>query len=674
MNFKDIKTAVAKQFAAMCNQQLFRVNIDKDALWQTYLSAFPEGTNPIYKERTEHDCNCCKQFVRAVGDVVAIKDGKLVSIWDGKTGDTNYQIVSNALAAYVKSAAVKDVFLHYEATAGTNKSFHSMVDGKVGQWDHFFVNIPAKFVKKNADIASALSVVRSTHDVFLRALKEIDQDSVEFVIDLISQNSIYRGEEHRFVVTEFSKLKKQVKKLSDAELDLFVWERVSTVPGSITNIRNSVIGSLLVDLSEGKDLEAAVKSFEAKVAPTNYKRPTALVTKKMIDAARKKIEELGLTSSLERRYASINDIAINNILFANRDARQKINGDIFDEISASVKQSSKSLDKVEEVHIEKFIADILPRAESIEVMMDNSHTGNLVSLIAPVDASALPLFKWDNGFSWSYNGDVTDSIKERVKAAGGSVTGDLCCRLAWDYDDDLDFHMYEPNNGHIYYGTRRYKSQCGGELDVDANGADGPREDPVENIFYESVRNMREGIYTLKVHNFAQRGRRTGKGFEVELEFNGTKHNIVYDKNVAEGKYIEVAQIQYSKKNGLELIQSLPSTQTSKNVWGVNTHTFQKVNVIMNSPNHWDGHGVGNKHYFFMIDGCVNDGTARGFYNEFLREEMSKHRKVLEIVGNKMRTQETGNQLSGLGFSSTQRNSLICKVGGSFSRIIKIVF
>lgn len=674
MNFKDIKNAVAKQFAAMCNQQLFRVNIDKDALWQTYLNAFPEGTNPVYKERTEHDCNCCKQFVRAVGDVVAIKDGKLISIWDGKTGNANYQVVSNALAAYVKSAAIKDVFLHFEATAGTNKSFHSLVDGKVGEWDHFFVNIPSKFVKKNADIASALSVVRSTHDVFLRALKEIDQESIETVLDLISQNSIYRGEEHKFVVAEFSKLKKQVKNLSDAELDLFVWERVSTTPGSITNIRNSVIGSLLVDLSEGKELEAAVKSFEAKVAPTNYKRPTALVTKKMIEDARQKIQELGLTSALERRYASINDININNILFANRDARQKINSDVFDEIASTVKQPKKSLDKVEEVHIDKFIADILPRADSIEVMMENRHTSNLVSLIAPVDASAVQLFKWDNGFSWSYNGDVTDSIKERVKAAGGSVTGDLCCRLAWDYEDDLDFHMVEPDRGHIYYGTRRYKSACGGELDVDANGADGPRPNPVENIFYENAANMKEGVYTLKVHNFAKRGRSDSKGFEVEIEFNGTKHNIVYDKAVRVGYYIEVAQIRYSKKSGIELISSLPSTETSKSVWNVNTHTFQNVSVIMNSPNHWDGQGVGNKHYFFMFDGCVNEGSARGFYNEFLREDMNKHRKVLEIVGNKMRTEETVNQLSGLGFSSTQRNSLFCKVTGSFSRIIKIVF
>ena len=81
--------------------------------------------------------------------------------------------------------------------------------------------------------------------------------------------------------------------------------------------------------------------------------------------------------------------------------------------------------------------------------------------------------KWDNNFSWSYSGEVTDSIKERVKAAGGNVTGDLCCRLAWDYTDDLDLFIVEPDGGKIYFGNRGTPSRNGGKLDVDANGGSG---------------------------------------------------------------------------------------------------------------------------------------------------------------------------------------------------------
>jgi hypothetical protein len=83
---------------------------------------------------------------------------------------------------------------------------------------------------------------------------------------------------------------------------------------------------------------------------------------------------------------------------------------------------------------------------------------------------------------------------------------------------------------------------------------------------------------------------------------------------------------------------------------------------------------VGNRHHFFMIDGCANDGTARGFYNEFLKSELDPHRKVIEIVGSKMRTEQAKHQLSGLGFSSTQRNKLTVRVMGAFTRVIKVVF
>ena len=51
-----------------------------------------------------------------------------------------------------------------------------------------------------------------------------------------------------------------------------------------------------------------------------------------------------------------------------------------------------------------------------------------------------------------------------------------------------------------------------------------------------------------------------------------------------------------------------------------------------------------------------------------------KHKRVFEALGSKMRVEPSEEQLSGLGFSSTQRNALVCKVSGSFNRMIKITF
>jgi hypothetical protein len=49
LNFNIIKVAVAKQFDRMQKHPMFRVEVDKDLLWDTYLSSFPATSDPIYR-------------------------------------------------------------------------------------------------------------------------------------------------------------------------------------------------------------------------------------------------------------------------------------------------------------------------------------------------------------------------------------------------------------------------------------------------------------------------------------------------------------------------------------------------------------------------------------------------------------------------------------------------
>jgi hypothetical protein len=679
MDFKVFKNEVAAQFERMQKHDMFRVDIlnekdesiIKDKLWETYLSSFPPGTNLKYKERTEFDCQCCRQFIRAVGSVVAIINGKKVTVWDVVSG--GFLPVAERLAALVHSAKITDVFLHTEHTAGTEKSLQQTPDGII-TWEHFFVKIPAANYVAGVELGTKLGLARSTRDVFHRALRELTPDAVTTVLDLINQGSLYRGEEHKFAVESFRKYLEEFRDLnSPEEQELYSWSKVKNAVGSVTGIRNTSIGTLLVDLSDGKELEHAVASFEAKVAPINYKRPTALVTKAMIEKAQKAIVDLGLSTALERRYATIQDITINNILFADRDAKKSMMGDVFDTLKEASAENPKNFDKVEEIGIEAFIKNVLPNAESIELMLENRHSSNLVSLIAPTDPTAAEMFKWPNRFSWSYTGELADSIKERVKVAGGNVAGDLRCSLSWFNLDDLDLHMYEPGGYEIYFANARRLSPNRGVLDVDMNAGVGRTRTAVENISYQDRGSMKEGIYKLFVHNFAQR-ETIDVGFEVEVEFDGAIHSMHYGKALKDRSQVAVMDLHYSKRSGFKIVNSLPSSQASRILWGVPTQAFRKVSVMMMSPNFWDDKTVGNKHYFFMLDGCLNDGKARGFFNEFFKEELTPHRKVLEMVGSKMRTDESDRQLSGLGFSSTQRNSVLCRVKGSFNRVVKITF
>jgi hypothetical protein len=666
LDFKVLQSAVAKQFKQLSESRLFVVSLDKDKLWETYLNSFPAGYNPVYKKRTEHDCGCCRHFVKALGGVVTIADGVVRTLWDFQVEGV-YQEVAVAMAEFVRRHTIDNVYLYYDRLVGTASNRQLLEDSSVQTWNHFYVNLPDSAMVKKDQIGTRLGEARSTFDVMKRGLSEITTDAVDTVLELISQNSLYRGEEHKQAVTEFKKLQAHfLKRKGEAARDLFVWENLN--PAART--RNTVIGTLLVDLSEGKELEDAVKGFESKVAPTNYKRPTALVTKAMVAKAQATVAELGLTTALERRYATLDDITVRNILFADRAVKRAMN--VFEEISAGASVDVKKLGKVEEVSIAEFISKVLPTANSLEALFENRHASNLVSLVAPIDPTAKPLFKWPNGFSWSYVGDLADSIKERVKQAGGNVTGDFRASLAWFNYDDLDLHLKEPHGFNIYFGNK-VDRQTGGNLDVDMNAGGGKTRTPVENITFPKRSKMAEGQYHLVVNQFCQR-ESTDVGFELEMEFDGTVYSFAWPNAIKTGNNVVVCKFKYSHKEGLTILESLPSKQASKMVWNLPTQTFQKVRVVMLSPNHWDEREIGNRHFFFMLEGCQNAGTARGFFNEFLSEALTPHRKVLEMVGARMKTEESEAQLSGIGFSSTKRDYLLCRVTGSFSRVVKVLF
>lgn len=724
LDFHKLKHAVERQFDKLARHDMFRTEVDKDQLWENYLASFPPGTNPMFRERTEHDCSCCRQFIKQIGNTVAIIDGEVVSVWDIQVDEPAYQAVVDSMSRLVKSQKIVNIFLYPEKNAGTDKNYEQG-ETRVMTWEHFHVNIPwgrnqgKNYYRPKANIPTELSDARATHDVFLRGLTELTQDSIDTVLDLISQNSLYRGNEYRENLKAFDKLKRKVDKLNfrrvdeadystlhclcgasfkwqgvddglevwkaehtphlTAAQDLFVWENLDKVGGSVSRIRNTAIGTLLIDLSriekgEEKELDfvGAVKKFETSImAPSNYKRPTALVTQKMIDAAKKTVEELGLTDALERRYAHLPDIKAPDIIFADHSAKKVIKG-VFDDLPLK-SVIPKNLDKVETVSIEKFIKDIVPQVDSIEVFFDNKYVNNLVSLIAPAHKDSKPLFKWNNEFSWSYNGDFADSIKERVKKAGGNVTSDLCCRLAWYNYDDKDLHMKEAGGFEIYYGQKR-SPFTNGQLDVDMNVSPTTRE-PVENIFYGNRHKMTEGTYELFVNQFNYR-ESIDVGFEVEIDYLGDIRRFAYEKPLRQKENVTVAKFKYTHAKGIEIIESLSESSSSKTVWGLKTQDFHKVNVLMLSPNYWHGtieaEGIGNKHYFFMLADCVNDGQARGFFNEFLRSDLDKHRKVIEMVGAKMKTGESKDQLSGLGFSDTKRAEILVRVKGTFIRMLRV--
>jgi hypothetical protein len=538
--------------------------------------------------------------------------------------------------------------------------------------------LPNHFVSKSRKSeASIKGEYRESKNVFKRSLEEISKDAIESVLDLISQKSLYKGEEWQAVLEKFLALKNQYDNLPDSQKENYCWSKSAEVGGVISRLRNHSIGVLLTDITNGIELDEAVRRYEKIVAPSNYKRPKAIFTKKMIEQAHEKVKELGLGESLGRRHATLEDITINDILFANKDAAKKITGNVFEELEQDVAVNPKKFSKVEEVSIDHFVEHILPKISNFEILFENKHESNLVSLIAPQNTESPSLFKWNNGFSWAYNGNITDSMKERVKAAGGNVEGVLRFSIQWnddnDNNNDFDAHCIEPDKNEIYYASKRNPSTTG-YLDVDIQGPfrECGGKPAVENIAWTNKAKMKNGVYKFFVHNYSHNGGRTG--FSAEIECNGQMYNFEYNKELKQNEKVLVAKVRFDKEKGIEIIDSLPTSTSTKEIWSLNTNQFHPVSVMMYSPNYWEGEkGVGHRHYFFMLNGCKNETQPNGFFNEFLKEDLNKHKRVFEALGSKMRVQPSNNQLSGLGFSVTKRNAFVCKVEGSFMRTLKVI-
>lgn len=681
MTFVEMRDLMIQHFNSMAKDadRLFCADIDKDQLWELYLNSFPKGTNNFYRERTEHDCSCCRHFIKTFGGVVVIKDNHKHTIWEFQTNDSTYQPVLDAMDRFVKAHPITDVFITRDKRIGTDKNYEKVEDGNILTWDHFYLDLPSKFLYFGREsIPEVMGQMRDTRNVFKRSLDDITVEAIETVLELIYSNTLYRGSEWKEALKSFLKYKKEYEVLSPEEKEIYAWDKSKAAGVTVGRIRNHSIGVLLSDISSGVNLNEAVTRYERIVAPTNYKRPKAIFTKKMVEDAKKTIEELGYADSLQRRFATLDDITVNNILFSNKDAAKRIQKtDVFEEMINSISKSPKKFSKTEEISIDNFIKDVLPYANEIETFVENRHTKNFVSLIAPQNKESKPMFKWNNGFSWAYTGNIADSnIKENVKSAGGNVNGVLRFSIQWNDEDynpnDFDAHCKESNGNEIFYPKKRMVQPSSGMLDVDI--VSPKRGVPaVENIVWTNKKKMAPGKYIMKVHCFNNNGGRSG--FKAEIEFDNQVYQFNYDKELRQDETIEVAYVNLDENGKFTIAPQIDSSASSKEIWGIKTNEFIPVSVIMFSPNYWDEQsGIGNKHYFFMLKDCINPEEPNGYYNEFLKEELLKHKRVFEALGSKMKVESVEDQLSGIGFSSTQRNDLIVRVKGQIERTMKIKF
>jgi hypothetical protein len=708
MQFKTFSNLVAEQFTLMCKgDKLFRSSLSGHELSAIYLNSFKEGDDPVFRdpESSTHNCNLDKNFIRRYGNVVAIDENfEIVTMWDVELPvDSKYYASAKAMSAALKSAKIADVFfetfdelnsLPYEKCNRNQAIFRLGIEtnykqytqeevdkfgvvelGTIYQFNHFYADLPTKFVDKTRKSQATIqSEYKSAKDVFLRAMTDIPVDTFELVRDLIAQGSLLDGTTHAYKIEQILPLKIEFNTLGSKVRDNWAWVKSFNLP--FAKFKNELIGVLCTELAEGVELNTACQAWNKRVDPANYMKVTAPITQKQIEAAKTFIEENGYTESFDRRFATLVDISVDEILHSNVGSGEIKTASIFDGVkpSKSTRHKRSQFDGIEEVSIDKFMKDILPTCTSIEAFFESRMESNLVALTTAKNPDSKKMFKWGNNFSWTFNGNLAGKsmIKEAVKNAGGKVDGVLRCSISWNEDGrsivDFDLHAIEPTRNEIYFGRNKYannKSTLDGFLDVDMINPSGMG---VENITWVNRDRMIDGTYHFFNHNY---NGRSNTGFKAQIEFDGQIFDYEFVGN-AKGN-VKIATV--TLKNGVFTIEHhLPETASTKNIWNLDTNEFHKVNLVSLSPNHWGKNDVGNKHYLFMLDGCRSDVPLRSFHNENLNADLIQHRKVTEVLGVTTMLEPSINQLCGLGFNSTVKDEVILKLSGTFKRTIKVKF
>lgn len=695
--------------------KLFRASVDGNAIWQLYLSSFVQ--DPIFRDpaSTAHTCNLCNNFIRRYGNIVALDENfNLMTIFDIEVEGEYLPVVKN-LSFQIKGAAIKSVFfeshlelatLSYEPQTKNREVYRlgiaknvkryaqaeadlypgTVTANEVISFHHLHLDLPHRFViKNNESIESLNAKYTSAKEVFQRGMQEIPLDTLQLVRDLILQGSLLDGTPHLSKVERMIELKVEYDSLNGKfNMDNWCWATTYNLP--IAKFRNELIGTLCVELAEGVELNKACQTWNQRVDPVNYMKVKSPITQRQIDEAMKFTVDNDYVDSFNRRLATLDDINVSEILHSNIGTGEIKNVTIFDKLkpTASTRHKRSEFEGVEEIHIDKFMTDILPTCTSVEAFLTNVHEGYMVNLTTPINKESKPIFKWDNNYSWTFSGNLAgkSQIKEAVKLAGGKVDGVLNFRLAWNDSDktdnsDLDAWASEPNGTKIGFSTdyRKDRGRNGndrtpysGQLDVDNTSPNGKMA--VENITWKDKSKMANGVYKVWVHQYRAHN---SQGFKAEIEVDGETYLYSYDQSV--NGSIQVAEITLA--NGeFSVKHLLPEMgNSSREIYNLETNKFHKVNLVCLSPNHWGKNQVGNKHYLFMLEECHTKNKIRTFHNENLKADLLEHhRKVMDVLGNQCSTSGDNKQLAGLGFNATVRDELIVRLSGSHKRVVRLKF
>ncbi|MBQ8647888.1 MAG: hypothetical protein IJ484_07085 [Oscillospiraceae bacterium] len=625
---------------------IFRTDVEN--LYDLYLANIPaEG-------RDHYTCQCCRRFINQYGGLVMVDEasGRLISLmWDEKDEAINpfFKPAVQAMRRAVETAHITGQFLTDHAMLGTPRT---------GIWSHMHLELPNAMVVRSRAKTSDQLMAEKYEDfrILITALEKYSYDTINTAIEqVLLHQDAYRADRVLGQAEQFRKAARVwASQMSPNARRNLIWLIVGRSHPGTLHIASSPVGELMDNLMDGESIRVCRAKFASRMQ--TYQVSQSAPTENEAVAAERMVEQLGLTESLQRRYAHRDELPAEAFLWQDKgeqpetvdaSARSNRPTGVFANLitrerkaaDAAAASAATSAQPADVMSWARFARTVLPHVVRMEAKADNSQ--RLMALAAAVNPDAENILRYGNSFSWYYNGGSIDvRMKEHIEAANGRYENvQIRHSLMWEnenpsgsYGTDLDNHCITPMGSHIFYGSPR--DRTGGALDVDANAC-GRRTMtvPVENIRW--VSGASNGHYRFYVYNYCQMDR-TPNRFKAELAV-GDQVWAIEDVAGSTGSLRDTFSFDYRDGvvTNLRMGGSPCEGAGAGGIadWNLEANAFVPVTAVVTSPNLWGDKAVPSlgSHTFFLLEGCRDngEGRGRGFIAETMVPELTPYRRTL---------------------------------------------
>jgi hypothetical protein len=379
-------------------------------LWEIYLSALPTATQ-------YHTCHCCKDFIRAYGDLAHVEpDGSLVSaIWP-QADNSFYGATLAGMRLAVAKAKITSPFFSKDSIWGRPST---------GPWTHFACTNP-QVLSHHKTAFQVMAQKRESYKDVVRALGEFSPHVVSEALRAFTADALPRSEHFIAPVKWLQDLQNRPKGRLGENL---LWLAVSTAPEGYLHPRASVTGQLMERIEKGESFDTIKRAFGMMVAPLAYQRPKAAPKLGNIAVAEKLVETLGLAPALERRFATLDDCK-NHIIWEPQAPTAKPQAGVFAHLITEPKKNTLALPPTK-VSYQKFLY-LIHSSPPEELELNVPSHGSFLGFTAPQNPDAPLLFKWNNGICWFCYPDGSSAKQWGLSSTWTKVTAIIPFPTLWD--------------------------------------------------------------------------------------------------------------------------------------------------------------------------------------------------------------------------------------------------